>query len=100
MLKNLSIAFIGLYKDESVTAEEPKLNQGNKKKKNGPGALFQLVTIGASLVASTFTGLAIGFYLDRYFHTGPWLTIISLILGIAAGFLNIYNMAKRYGSSS
>ncbi len=76
------------------------LNKDNKNKKKGAGALLQLVTIGASLVASTFTGLAIGFYLDRYFHTAPWLTIISLILGIAAGFLNIYNMAKRYGDSS
>ena len=78
----------------------PRSDKDEKDRSQAPGALFQLVTIGASLVASTFTGLAIGFYLDRYFDTGPWLTIIFLVLGIAAGFFNIYNMTKKYGSSS
>ncbi|MFQ5427571.1 MAG: AtpZ/AtpI family protein [Thermodesulfobacteriota bacterium] len=82
-----------------MSVEGPGLNKGKKNSKKAPGALFQLVTIGAQLVASTFVGLAIGFYLDRYFGTGPWLTIICLVIGIAAGFTNIYNMAKKYGSS-
>ncbi len=82
-----------------MAVKDPGPDKDEKNTKNAPGALLQLVTIGASLVASTFTGLAIGYYLDRYLGTSPWLTIICLLIGIAAGFLNIYNMAKKYGTS-
>jgi len=51
-------------------------------------------------VASTFGGLALGYYLDRYLGTSPWFTIILLIMGIAAGFINIYTTAKKYDGSS
>ncbi|MFQ5354526.1 MAG: AtpZ/AtpI family protein [Thermodesulfobacteriota bacterium] len=81
-----------------MAVEGQRPDQDEKNIKKAPGALFQLVTIGATLVASTFVGLAIGFYLDRYFDTGPWLTIICLLIGITSGFYNIYKMAKRYGS--
>ena len=40
-------------------------------------------------------GLAIGFYLDRYFQTKPWLTIIFLLLGVAAGFRSLSSLAKE-----
>jgi ATP synthase protein I len=50
-------------------------------------------------VASTFTGLAIGYYTDRWLGTSPLFTLLLLVLGIAAGFYNMYRMAKRYGGS-
>ena len=37
--------------------------------------LLQASTIGLNLVFSTFIGLAIGYGLDRLFHTSPWLTM-------------------------
>ena len=47
-------------------------------------------SIGLSVALSIFIGLAIGVYLDRkVFNTTPWLTLIGLGLGIAAGFRNI-----------
>lgn len=61
--------------------------------------LAMLSSIGIAFVAATFIGLAIGIYLDRYFGTSPWLTIIFLVFGIAAGFKNVYDMIKKYGSS-
>jgi len=74
-------------------------------KNNGDGrwgggilkGLGALTAIGVTLVASTFVGLLIGLYLDRVFSTKPWFTIIFLILGIIAGFRNIYYIVKRYG---
>ena len=61
--------------------------------------LAMLSSIGIAFVAATFIGLAIGIYLDRYFGTAPWLTVIFLVFGIAAGFKNVYDMIKKYGSS-
>jgi ATP synthase protein I len=60
-------------------------------------ALGSLASMGIAMVVSTFIGLAMGIYLDKFFGTAPWLTIIFLLLGIAAGFRNIYLTARKYG---
>ncbi len=59
--------------------------------------LFAVVSsMGISMVVATFMGLALGYVLDHHvFGTEPWLTIIFLILGIIAGFRNLYIIAKR-----
>jgi ATP synthase protein I len=51
-------------------------------------------SIGLTVAFSIFIGLGIGVWLDRQFHTNPWLTFIFLGLGIAAGYRNI-GMAIR-----
>ncbi len=52
--------------------------------------LARLSTIGATLVAATAIGLAIGYGLDRWLGTSPWLTMVFTLLGIVAGFLNLF----------
>ena len=52
--------------------------------------LARLSTIGVTLVAATAIGLAIGYGLDRWFGTNPWLTLTFTLLGIAAGFVNLF----------
>ena len=59
--------------------------------------LVWLSSMGISMVVATFIGLYIGVYLDNVFSTKPWFTIIFLIIGIAAGFRNIYILIKKYG---
>ncbi|MBI5345007.1 MAG: AtpZ/AtpI family protein [Deltaproteobacteria bacterium] len=59
--------------------------------------LAVLASMGTTLVAATFVGLAIGIYLDRHLGTSPWFTVIFLLLGIAAGFKQIYDIGKKYG---
>jgi len=57
--------------------------------------LIGLSTLGLTLVFSTFIGLAIGIGLDKLFHTRPYLTIAFLVLGIVAGFVNLFRSVKR-----
>ncbi len=67
---------------------------------NGRGffkGIAMLASMGIAMVVSTFIGLLIGIYLDKFFDTKPWFTIIFLFFGIAAGFRNIYLMTKKYG---
>ncbi|MFZ1986325.1 MAG: AtpZ/AtpI family protein [Desulfatitalea sp.] len=52
-------------------------------------------TIGLSVALSIFIGLAIGVYLDRRWETSPWLTLLFLLLGIAAGYRNIGLAIKK-----
>lgn len=52
--------------------------------------LARLSTVGVALVAATAVGLAIGYGLDRWLGTGPWLTMVFTLFGIVAGFLNLF----------
>ncbi len=52
--------------------------------------LARLSTIGVTLVAATAIGLAIGYGLDRWFGTSPWLTLSFTLFGIVAGFVNMF----------
>lgn len=52
-------------------------------------------SLGLSVALSIFIGLGIGVYLDRKFDSSPWLTLIFLGLGIAAGYRNIGLVIKK-----
>ena len=55
-------------------------------------------TIGITLAAAIFVGVGIGYFLDHKVFKGktaPWLTLVFLGFGIAAGFKNLYSLAKR-----
>jgi ATP synthase protein I len=61
---------------------------------------LQAWSVGLSLVISTFIGLGIGYWLDRFFNTSPWLTIVFLILGIVSGFRDLIRMARKQDNES
>ncbi len=52
-------------------------------------------SLGISVALSIVIGLAIGVFLDRKYDTNPWLTLIGLGLGIAAGYRNIGLAIKK-----
>jgi ATP synthase protein I len=56
--------------------------------------LAELSAIGMTLVVATVLGLAGGYFLDRWLGTSPFLTIGGLLLGIAAGFVNLFRSVK------
>ena len=51
--------------------------------------------LGTELVAAVAVGTIIGFILDSWFDTKPWLIIIFFFLGAAAGMLNVFKAANR-----
>ena len=66
----------------------------NENEKRGlfMGSAFRL---GTELVAAVAVGTIIGFILDNWFDTKPWLIIIFFFLGTAAGILNVIRTANR-----
>lgn len=46
--------------------------------------------MGLHLVSGPLVGFAIGYGLDAWLGTSPWCKIIFLLVGIGAGFLNVY----------
>lgn len=57
-------------------------------------ALAELSSVGMALVLATVIGLAGGYFLDGWLGTSPWLTLLGLGLGIAAGFVNLFRSVK------
>ncbi len=57
--------------------------------------LGRVSAIGLEMGLCVAIGLAIGYFLDRYFQTKPWFTIIFLILGVAAAFRSLLSLAKE-----
>jgi ATP synthase protein I len=70
---------------------------------DGPNLKYEMLrqfgvlgSVGLHLVLGTFTGLAIGYFLDRALNTKPWLTLVFLGLGVAAGFVNLFRVMRRH----
>ena len=63
-----------------------------EKKGSFMGSAFKL---GTELVAAVAVGTIIGFILDSWFDTKPWLIIIFFFLGAAAGMLNVIRAANK-----
>ena len=57
-------------------------------------SLGEVASIGMTMVAATVIGLGAGYYADRWLGTSPWLMLLGLLLGIAAGFVNLFRSVK------
>ncbi len=53
-------------------------------------------SIGIALVLAIFGCFFLGRWLDGKLGTDPYLTLLFLLIGIAAGFRNMYVLTKRY----
>ena len=65
----------------------------NNDKKN-TSSLGTALKLSTEMVAAVFVGSIIGFILDNWFDSKPWLTIIFFFVGAAAGILNVIRSAK------
>ena len=69
-----------------------QISPNEEKRGSFMGNAFKL---GTELVAAVGVGTIIGFILDSWFGTKPWLIIVFFFLGAAAGMLNVIRAANR-----
>ena len=69
-----------------------QVQSDSEKRGSFMGSAFKL---GTELVAAVAVGTIIGFILDSWFDTKPWLIIIFFFLGAAAGMMNVIRTANR-----
>lgn len=51
-------------------------------------------TVGLELGFAVIIGLVVGQYLDKWLGTEPWLLLLFLIFGMAAGFRSVFRLLK------
>jgi ATP synthase protein I len=54
-----------------------------------------LSSIGMAMALSIALGALIGYYLDKWLDTKPWLFFVFLGFGIVAAFRNLYTLYKK-----
>ena len=57
--------------------------------------LMSYSALGLEMGFCVVIGLGMGYYLDKYFGTDPYLTFSFMILGIIAAFRAVYAAYKR-----
>lgn len=63
--------------------------QGRADGPQGNKAMSYGLRMGVELVAAVLVGAGMGWLLDRWLGTSPWLLILFFLFGVAAGFRNV-----------
>jgi F0F1-type ATP synthase assembly protein I len=58
--------------------------------------LAGVTSLGMTLPASIIVGLFIGYGLDKWLKTAPWMLIVWTLLGVASGLLSLVRGIARY----
>lgn len=75
-------------------------NSGSGAKADGTTPGYGLAfTIAADLVGGLIGGAIVGWLVDRWLGTGPWVLITFFFLGAAAGMWNVYRTVRGYDRS-
>jgi len=77
---------------DTLKVREPKEEQNARARSTAIGVGFR---IAIELVVGVVVGGFIGWFLDQQLGTRPWLLLLFLLFGIAAGFLNVFRTAQR-----
>jgi ATP synthase protein I len=77
-------------KEKGVTA-----HSGSMGLPSGMGLGFR---IGVELVVGLAVGGGVGYLIDRWLGSSPWLTILFFFFGAGAGVMNVYRAVNGLGS--
>ena len=71
----------------------PSENVAGPRQTADPSAMARGFRLSTELVAGVVVGALIGWLLDRWLGISPWGLIVFLLLGFAAGVLNVMRAA-------
>ena len=69
-----------------------KSTVSNKSSSSKLGIAFKIST---EMVAAVAVGTIIGYILDNWFGTKPWLILIFFFIGVITGIMNVIKSAKK-----
>jgi len=84
-----------LDKARQAPIDPTRVEKDNNNEKGN--ALSLAFRVGVELISAVAIGTAIGWGLDSWLDTRPWLMLVFIILGGAAGVMNVYRMASGFG---
>lgn len=80
-----------------LEAFEKKLNSARAEGKDRtPPASGMVLRLGSEFASGVAVGAVTGILLDRWWGTTPWMLLICLCFGTAAGVKTMWESLKRY----
>jgi ATP synthase protein I len=76
-----------------VHPDRPSESSPGQRPTADSSAIARGFRMSTELVAGVLVGVAIGLLLDRWLGTSPWGLLVLLLLGFAAGVLNVMRAA-------
>lgn len=52
-------------------------------------------SVGTVITSNIVGGIVLGYLLDRWFRTAPWLIVTGLVMGTVSAFVGIYRIVSR-----
>ena len=83
------------FKTRLEIAKNKILKKSNNSKQASSSNLGVAFKMSTEMVAAVVVGTIIGFILDNWFGTKPWLILIFFFVGVVAGILNVIKSAKN-----
>ena len=83
------------FKARLEIAKNKILKKSNISKQSSSSNLGIAFKMSTELVAAVVVGTIIGFILDNWFGTKPWLILIFFFVGVIAGIMNVIKSAKK-----
>jgi len=82
------------FKTRLEIAKSKILKKSKISKQSSSSKLGIAFKMSTEMVAAVVVGTIIGFILDNWFGTKPWLILIFFFVGVIAGILNVVKSAK------
>lgn len=84
--------------NQARQAADKSASKGQPENSRGSGLNFAM-RLGVEMVSALIIGVTIGYFLDRWLGTKPWLMLLFFLLGSAAGFMGVYRAANGLGQT-
>lgn len=86
----------GAIKSETAEIAADRASAGSSANTQATGSAMGLgFRVASELVAGVLVGGGMGWALDRWLGTSPAFLIVMLLVGMVAGFWNVYRLAAR-----
>ena len=83
------------FKTRLKSAKNRAKSKYSENKEPSTSVMGHAFKMSTELVAAVAVGTIIGFILDNWFGTKPWLILIFFFVGVAAGIYNVVKSAKN-----
>jgi ATP synthase protein I len=71
---------------------DPKPEDPSKGDPSGPTPMSVGMRVGVEMLSAVIVGAALGYWLDRWLHTSPFLLSLFVLLGGAGGIANVWRL--------
>ena len=77
----------------------PKDDQGLMSNGSEKSKLALTLTVVTLFSSNILGGILVGYFLDRWLNTGPWMVITGIVLGLTSAIIGMVRILNRLSRS-